>query len=850
MEGAGPLAPPPEAEYESLLKYYLDRRKETCWAPMEFAISQTDPSGPMPVPFPTEGMLPPPGMAYFVLAAEGAGIWSAIFAKSINDYGGHLWAEAYFANGDKKAAAHNGDGFSESDLGSIGPKIVRQAYLFPEELVVQALEKVEAFANSGTYNIWCHNCGDAVEVATKSLGIELPSFRSISGTTAPEFAYRYLLSSPYSFRESWLIDSWNNIKSPNSEPRQPVIKVWITDDLDGPSLFYHSPNQQISPSIFNANHEPFPSVLNQFQYGGIALNKRADLKISSSEITGAVFDSLSGQFILVGRKKIALPEMRIDDLAVAIKSIYGLGGSNPAYPAVSIDPSVEDTMTVTYFGQTYGTEFGLRLFQADHTLKRLVLGTLDSRTPGYLPLFKRFEKKQYIPKLRSNWRTWIIPEKITLMESGSKDSIILKQIKMKCLAETTGDPGSIFLKEFADHFTNWYDAFAVEYPIFQEMKRLAQITGTVKWLQENHIPVDLSYFNSYACIPYNTPLAIPSLTKDFAWVSAGQIYYGQLSGGISLKTELSRIPDESANDQKNEALFSRPDECSMCWDLPGDEIAEVCAVLKTRKAGNFHLDFVDLFYPSIEGLSLSVNRFYDSFNDIDNGMGYGWTFTPAGLEFSTQFTWVSEVEREAPSWVLLRTCKGQKLFFLRKFFSQGVLGFVSEKGNSLLLYYPDKHWQLQFNQEYISFNSAGKISQYADIKGNRISYLYKNNLLQSIQNSSNSAIELFYTSNRLTSIKGPDGKIIYYSYTEDEELEYAGPLNEQMRFEYDENHRLSGVFDTGDFFIFEGAYDDFNRITYEKWGPIESINEYDLKEQCIKKNLRVDIDMIQTMGQN
>ena len=118
---------------------------------------------------------------------------------------------------------------------------------------------------------------------------------------------------------------------------------------------------------------------------------------------------------MVGKKRdIALPEMDFDDLAVAVRSIYGLGGKGEGNPGVSLDfdpahpidlqkltknGKKPPPMVVRYVGETKGTRFGKIMFEADRVLKCLSLGQdnksgkkIKSKVSGYKSLPDIYQK--------------------------------------------------------------------------------------------------------------------------------------------------------------------------------------------------------------------------------------------------------------------------------------------------------------------------------------------------------------------------------------------------------------------------------------------------------------------------
>ena len=90
-------------------------------------------------------------------------------------------------------------------------------------------------------------------------------------------------------------------------------------DKEGLGLSYDFDHFQFQ--IGNQDH----SLLFQPNYGGISLSKTAEMMTNISDIAGAVFDQKTIEMILYGTKDLPLPQMHLDDLAVAVRSVYGLG---------------------------------------------------------------------------------------------------------------------------------------------------------------------------------------------------------------------------------------------------------------------------------------------------------------------------------------------------------------------------------------------------------------------------------------------------------------------------------------------------------------------------------------------
>ncbi|MCD4726850.1 MAG: hypothetical protein K8R46_04265, partial [Pirellulales bacterium] len=84
--------------------------------------------------------------------------------------------------------------------------------------------------------------------------------------------------------------------------------------------------------------------------GGVSLDRVAQVIADLKDIRGATFDPVTGQLIIVGAKDLAFPAMDIDDLVVAIRSIYT--GQEPSMSIEPCNPGLQNgCMKVHYNGR-------------------------------------------------------------------------------------------------------------------------------------------------------------------------------------------------------------------------------------------------------------------------------------------------------------------------------------------------------------------------------------------------------------------------------------------------------------------------------------------------------------------
>ncbi|HYF36739.1 MAG TPA: RHS repeat-associated core domain-containing protein, partial [Prosthecobacter sp.] len=230
--------------------------------------------------------------------------------------------------------------------------------------------------------------------------------------------------------------------------------------------------------------------------GGVALDKSAKVLLDINRISGAAFDSQTGQIILYGKEEnsaTALPKMDLDDLAVAFKAA-AMGNM----PVLSIeDPVVanvpewpgRECFTVRYgpfytdpldgqkkvLNLTSKTRFGWVMFEADRLMKVLLMGKdnrypeipASSNVPGYMNGMEL--NRLYAPdvQISTESRFWLNPKEIVIAPSADGKAMELARATMQVSTETMyASNGQMESLPEAEYFANWftqnYDAIAEE----------------------------------------------------------------------------------------------------------------------------------------------------------------------------------------------------------------------------------------------------------------------------------------------------------------------------------------------------------------------------------------------------
>ncbi len=347
------------------------------------------------------------------------------------------------------------------------------------------------------------------------------------------------------------------------------------------------------------------------------------------DLTGATYDPKTGQIVLYGKQDVALPEMNMNDLAVAVNSIFG--GEDPG---VSIDPPlVNNNFTVRYEGQTPETEFGWIMFEADRVMKTLAMGKdnitgqpVTSNVPGFQTMLQReLAAGDCVDGAHWSDRFWFQPKEVKLVRSADGQSMVFDSVVVELLTEYTfegGIPGQEPNPEaeaFAAHFTQHYDEFAAEFSVFKDLKRLAKVVGVIKWIRDNNIPIDLGFVDNYDIAYFDTPETTPATTVQGSNGSCTIT----IQGGVAFTPPneyLADDPVDPVTDAMAEAAIDgRPSEDQFLWNFqpPAQALRAGVASLtaetqtavaetfdRSRKDGNINFSQVDLSYPVSGAFSL------------------------------------------------------------------------------------------------------------------------------------------------------------------------------------------------------------------------------------------------------
>lgn len=686
------------------------------------------------------------------------------------------------------------------------------------------------------------NCIDGIERGLKVLGVEHPSF-NIAGVSVPTKGL-----------------------------------IWA-ESLQGRDDFKRAMEQDLrfaaDPDIFSPAIRPSPTIIkpacpcgatSSGDFGGVSLNKTAQLIGSFTDIVGATYDSTTGQLILIGDQNYNLPPMDFDDLAVAVRSVYGLGGKPAQDPGVSIDPNPANAkkieknkldslhpMVVRYEGATEGTRFGQIMFEADRLLKCLTIG-MDNNTqkpfgsgvPGYFSLPSRYANRHMNVESGITNRMWFVPQEITLTKAPDGKSIVFDRAEIAVLTEATRNTRVLKnegAEAFAHHFTTHFNHFSQHHPILEELKRLGKITGIVKWMKENNIPLDLSLFGAYTPKPAHTPYSTPATFFPYMrpgmqlnWVIGGVFYH--LSD-----SNFHEVFGSLPSDLQEAALASRPSEDTMEWDIGGNLGSGLKAVAhtveRTRKIGNVQKTFIDLQYQVPGAFPLQLARYYNSFNDRVSGFGQGWEISPALLFFPRNRGWIQWAEKNIvknvfPEVVVME--EGREFRYILRGLDAGALPvYQAEDLSATLLEQESGNFVLRKGTNEWMFDSSGRLLKQSDRDGHGIEYGYENGRLITINHTNGKKIRLAYENGHIAQALGLGDKTIDYRYDANNQLysieDKAGVL---AYYGYDADKNLSGIYDAKKRPVFEASYDDYHRAITMTNGKQSTTRNFSLKNHTAR----------------
>ena len=588
--------------------------------------------------------------------------------------------------------------------------------------------------------------------------------------------------------------------------------------------------------------------------GGVYLDKAAEVIGHLSTIEGVSFDPVSNRIILIGNETsdISLPSIRLDDLAAAFRAVFS---DYLTEPGVSIDPDssnpMADSMYVRFFGGMANTHFGYVLFEADRTMKSLSLGkdtitrdTVKVTVKDYYNMldlcFSNLGGK-YSEQLWS--RFWLVPEQVIVQVSDDRKTITFPDTRIRVKTETmkwengklvpAKDQQDEKAEYFAAHFTHYYDDYAKEFPVFNELKTLANLVALVKWLKENGSQIELDWIEKFDTL-YTTPEKTPSLKvadERFIKQNGTVVKMGiKLFGGTDLTVKNIYVKDDGRSgefgNKANKVISTTPGIAAKKFftDAGAKKVAVVLPSSQMRAGGAKMI--------RAQELNLLTRSFCSFHNDL-GPFGYSWVLDLPVLKFINTNRDKMEYVGIDSARVIIRNYRltapyGLQDIIFEKYVADheyDKVAYLPDKNVGIRALYPDDdsgEYRIEYKDGTSEiFNSHGNLIRRQINPSMYFKFSYGNpgNYLENVVLMRNDNIvenvTLFYNKNGWITSAQTSNNNIKYSYDREGNLIKVASGEEIIEYTYDNRHLVTHVFINGNLKS-TYAYDDLGRVVQQK----------------------------------
>ncbi len=246
--------------------------------------------------------------------------------------------------------------------------------------------------------------------------------------------------------------------------------------------------------------------------------------------------------------------------------------------------------------------------------------------------------------------------------------------------------------------------------------------------------------------------------------------------------------------------------------------------------GNFIYGYTDL---SIKGeRPLMFKRTYNAMSRRKGILGRGWVHN-----------WEKRLEEKDGKLVLYHEDGREEHFFaqengdeeeilpIRAYRSKGSLESLilkNENGNTLLT---------RNGQPAEYYDEAGRLILCEEGSGIKTALKYEGDRLTKIRRNTGEEICLFYDEKgHLAEVKDHTGRKISLSYSGKKLVSVTDPEGHAFRYEYGANGRISRMYDKRNVCILENEYDDYRRITLQRF-PDGGVIRFDYQDK--KKSIQI-----------
>ncbi|MSR77347.1 MAG: hypothetical protein EXS63_03865 [Candidatus Omnitrophica bacterium] len=581
--------------------------------------------------------------------------------------------------------------------------------------------------------------------------------------------------------------------------------------------------------------------------GGILLNKSAELLGENiSNITGAVYDPKTQQFILTGTKQDGVvSDVIFNDLVVALKAVFGsIEDSGVTIVDFFTDESGKPRQKIQLFGGVENTEFGQVLINADLVLKKLVIEKdnvtgqpITINIPEYQSILDRLIATGQRP---DSIRMWFVPDSMKLIRSEDGTSFQFKESSIQLLTESKANNSAIsnpVMEEFVQFLTSHYGEFSKRFPELERMRQLAKAVSIARFIKDNNIPIDLSWLDSYELPDVITETSTPVLKNE----KGGFI----LQGGVIFELLNQYLPDSGGKtgDLSSAILNAKTTDttASMKVKVGNDSLQGVAlSTNPTQQDSNLRWNEDDMSLTTPGDLELNFMRFYDSLDSTKTSLGQGWQFLPYAIHFNRpayvnstygEGTTINGLREGTATFVNRST--GQEVVFYSTLQASknGLAGVdsatllpsyipVAESDGSVFRVDSNRNYFLtQPDGSLMKFDTNGNLTQMSDPEGHSISYRYTDGRLTNITDFLDRTIKLTYNNQgQLSRVQSPLNYGIVYEY--DNKGNLASVFNEKTKqrtqYFYDVDHRINKMIDPSGRTLLQSDLDVMGRSTAQE----------------------------------
>lgn len=311
-----------------------------------------------------------------------------------------------------------------------------------------------------------------------------------------------------------------------------------------------------------------------------------------TRLAGVVYDTRTGDLIIVGRVDRSAPPITLDDLVVAIRALW----IHKAWPLVSIDKTPDTAATgkqvVRFEGGIAHTHFGNDTVAGDVVLKKLALDMLPTEVWGLRSYFA-LSAEAATTSADSNQvaaRFWFVPLSAAFATRDGVVAITDLRVGVRTqVVSINGQPverGSQVRDELGDRFagalTEHWDALSAAYPEVRRLRALFDVVAVARGIQSLPSAPPLDYWlRQYAVPRVATPTEYPLLKRSAPVTGPRGPATLQVDGGVELKALVMRLRDGDVTALREAVLGSRPSPSALTWnpaldgwEIPGATAAE------------------------------------------------------------------------------------------------------------------------------------------------------------------------------------------------------------------------------------------------------------------------------------